>query len=62
MLVWVIAPSAPTTIEATAVICKITRQSGSISANGPMRMRMNTAMAAIFGAVAKNMVTTVGAP
>jgi hypothetical protein len=62
MLVWPMAAKAPSAIEAMAMNTTICCQSAVMAGNGWMTTRMNTAMAAILGAAAKNAVTGVGAP
>ena len=62
MLVWPMAAKAPSTMEASETKTTICCQSFTMGAKGPVRTRMNSAMAAILGAAAKNAVTGVGAP
>ena len=62
MLVWAIAATAPSTIEATDRNTMTCRHSTSRPPNGSIRKRTKSAIAAIFGATEKNAVTGVGAP
>ena len=62
MLVWAIAATAPSTIEATDKKMMTWRHSATSPPNGSTRTRTNSAIAAIFGATEKNAVTGVGAP
>src|SRR5260221_11742051 len=62
MLRWLIAAKAPSSIEATAMNWMICRHSVVRPPNGSTRKRMNSAMAAIFGATEKNAGTGDGAP
>src|SRR3546814_4960650 len=62
MLVCAIAAKAPTSIEPTDTTQMICCHWSTSSANGPIRTRTNSTTAAIFGATAKNAVTSVAAP
>ena len=62
MLVWPIAAKAPSAIEAIEMKVTICRHSVEICGKAVNRMRTSTAIAAIFGAEAKKVVTGVGAP
>ena len=56
------APSAPTTIDASAAKMMICRQASTSPAKGSIAMRTSTPIAATLGALAKKAVTGVGAP
>ena len=62
MLVWPMAAKAPSAMEAIDTKTRICCQSGTMAAKGSTMTRMNSAMAATFGAEAKKAVTGVGAP
>ena len=62
MLVWAMAATAPSTIEATDRKTMTWRHSVISPPNGSIRKRTNSAIAAILGATEKNAVTGVGAP
>ena len=62
MLRWPIAAKAPSAIEAMATNTRICCHCGTMPGNAPIATRTNIAMAATFGAAAKNAVTGVGAP
>ncbi len=62
MLVCPIAANAPSTIEAMETITISSCQAISRWPNGVAIVRSSSAIAATFGAVAKNTVTDVGAP
>ena len=63
MLVWPIAAKAPSTIEAIEMKTTICCQSAVMPGEWPSSStRTNSAIAATFGAAAKNAVTGVGAP
>ena len=62
MLRWPIAANEPSTIEAIATNTMICCHCGVISGNAVIGARTKIAIAAIFGAEAKNAVTGVGAP
>ena len=56
------AAKAPSTIEAMATNTTICCHCGTMPGNAAMATRTKIAMAATFGAAAKNAVTGVGAP
>ena len=62
MLVWPIAPTAPSSIEAIDTKVTICRQSNVIPPNAPTATRSSRPIAAALGAPAKNAATGVGAP
>jgi hypothetical protein len=62
MLVWPIAANAPSAIEAIETNTTICCHCWAMSGNAVSVTRVNTAMAATFGAEAKKAVTGVGAP
>ena len=62
MFRWPIAPSAPTTMLASAAKMTICRQTSAWLPNASSATRMVSASAATLGAVAKKVVTGVGAP
>jgi hypothetical protein len=62
MFFWPMAPSAPTTIEASAAKITIWRQASAWVPKASSETRMVSASAATLGAVAKKVVTGVGAP
>ena len=62
MFRWPIAANEPSAIEPIDTKTMICCQSGPIGSNGVMVTRTISAIAAIFGADAKNAVTGVGAP
>ena len=62
MLVWPMAAKAPSAMEAMAMKTMICCQSGTMAPKGVTTTRMNSAIAATFGAAAKKAVTGVGAP
>jgi hypothetical protein len=62
MFFWPIAANEPSTIEAIATNTTICCHCGDDAGERGQRTRVNTAIAATFGAEAKNAVTGVGAP
>ena len=62
MLVCPIAAKEPSAIEAIETKVRICRQSLMMPGKAVSATRTSTAIAAIFGAEAKNVVTGVGAP
>ncbi|MNC97979.1 hypothetical protein D3C83_158130 [compost metagenome] len=62
MFVWLMAATAPSTIEAIATKTMICCHSLTSSPKGPYMTRTNSPIAATLGAMAKNAVTGVGAP
>ena len=62
MLVWPMAANAPSTIDAMASAVTTCCHCGLMPAKLSSATRMNSAMAATLGALAKNAVTGVGAP
>ena len=62
MLVWPMAAKAPSPIEAIDTKARICRQSPEMPGKAENTTRTRTAIAAILGAEAKNVVTGVGAP
>ena len=62
MLVWPIAAKEPSAIEAMEMKVTICRHSSATPGNAVSVTRTSTAIAAIFGAEAKKVVTGVGAP
>ena len=62
MLVWPMAANDPSTIEAIATNTTICCHSRDEPGKAVSATRVNTAIAATFGAEAKNAVTGVGAP
>jgi hypothetical protein len=62
MLVWPMAAKAPSTIDAMARNTRICCHCGLMPGKAVTDTRTSSAMAATFGAAAKNAVTGVGAP
>ena len=62
MFFWPMAANEPSTIEAIATNTRICCHCGTMPGNAVSVTRVNTAIAATFGAEAKNAVTGVGAP
>jgi hypothetical protein len=62
MFFWPIAAKAPSTIEAIEMNTTICCQSSVTGSKASMTIRTSSAIAATFGAAAKNAVTGVGAP
>ncbi len=62
MFFWPIAAKAPSSIEAIEMKTTICCHWTTTGSNALMTMRTKMAMAATFGAAAKNAVTGVGAP
>ena len=62
MLRWLIAAKAPSAIDRIEVTTMICCHCPTSSPNGPINTRISRAIAAIFGATAKNAVTGVGEP
>ena len=62
MLPWPMAPRAPTTIEASAAKITTCCHAPACTPNASSATRAVSATAATLGALAKNIVTGVGAP
>jgi hypothetical protein len=62
MLVWPIAAKEPSAMEAIEINTTICCHSAVMEGKAATMARVNSAMAAIFGAAAKKAVTGVGAP
>src|SRR3546814_11744539 len=62
MLDWPIAPTAPSTMDASEEKITICRQSATAPPNAATATRTKRPIAATFGAVAKKVATGVGAP